>query len=1111
MTDEALRIARWLDELRQRWWLWSLLTRTGLAVAAGTLLLLIVLAVDQVLPYGPAVLWLLFVAWLVLATGPLAVALYRSLCERRSLEAAARRVEATFPEIDGELVGLLQLARADDAFSLTAVRALYRHVADQPLQQVTGQIPWRDRIRFGLATARDAAFSWLAASVCLLLLAVLCSASPGWSSSLTRIMVPWRFVPHEGTVKIVEVVPGDTVHLKGKPFQVRVRLAPVERTALPDGTLFLQLADGTKQQYALLAVGGQSPELLGTVPSLQQDARYYVQVHTTQSPRFRIRVTEPPEITGVEIEYRYPAYLGRPPERVRQSHGDLRAPQYTEALVRFHTTVPLRHGYLALNGNRVPGAVVGDARRALEARLWLVHDATYSVHVTNQADLANPSPRLHRIDVIEDRPPAVRLVRPVDGLELPEGGELELVVRARDDYGVTKLWCELKRAPVAGSAADDPPRTESAIVTLGRWHFDAQQKVTKTLRWRLPDRYTSGSELLVRAVTEDNRRVKLPGKEVKPQRSATAWIRVRVVSRQERSEQLARVVPDLKARLFAVLQTQLKARASAARARELAGSADYESVATTTAQLQHSVRVDTKTILDYLEKQERLAELAPLQRSLHTLHAGPMARAVRVAHGARTVRTPQARQTATGELMAIQDRIIAVLRELLQLARRAERQLLAEAERKQGGDLPTDPLEDKLRELRDKLNEFLRQQKKVIEASENLAKKPVEDFTEEDKKLLKELAAVEEDWARFMGETHSDLSRLPEQDFANPSLLEELVEIETELKMAADALTKKAVELAVPLEQLGAERAEEMTTNIEKWLPDTPDRERWMQEEPIDEMFKSAPMAELPGELDDLVGELMEEEEDLFEEMEDVSSSWADSLDKGAGWDTMDGPISNMSARGVTGNRLPNSNEIGGRSGEGRSGKSHGEFVSKEAVGKGGRKTPTRLTPDPYVEGQVEDKSKDPVGGATGGGKQSGVGGEGLEGPAPARPPEVLQRLAEKQAALRNKAEVICLQFQVTQFHRTDLEQLIELMAQVEADLRAGRVHAALRRREVVLKGLSELKAYAGGQLRVKSDRSGAAPAEVRKEMVNAFRKAAPPGWEDLTSRYFDKLTRSAQ
>ncbi len=57
--------------------------------------------------------------------------------------------------------------------------------------------------------------------------------------------------------------------------------------------------------------------------------------------------------------------------------------------------------------------------------------------------------------------------------------------------------------------------------------------------------------------------------------------------------------------------------------------------------------------------------------------------------------------------------------------------------------------------------------------------------------MLKGLAAAEDDWAKFMKELHSDLSKLPEQDFANSTMLKESVEIQTELKMAEDALFEK--------------------------------------------------------------------------------------------------------------------------------------------------------------------------------------------------------------------------------------------------------------------------------------------------------------------------------
>jgi len=244
--------------------------------------------------------------------------------------------------------------------------------------------------------------------------------------------------------------------------------------------------------------------------------------------------------------------------------------------------------------------------------------------------------------------------------------------------------------------------------------------------------------------------------------------------------------------------------------------------------------------------------------------------------------------------------------------------------------------------------------------------------------------------------------------------------------------------------------------------------------------------------------------------MEDVSSSAADSLDKGAGWDVLDGPISNMSAKGATGNQLPNTSEMSGRSGEGRQGKSSGEFVGDEAVGKGGRNTPSRLTPDPYVKGQIKDHSKDPTGGATGGGKESGQGGQGLEGPAP-KPRNMadMQRLAGKQAELRNRAEGINLQFQIMNFHRTDLKKLIEMMSQIEEDLRTGRYQNALRQRQVLLEGLRSTKQYVAGEFQVRQDASENLPSDIQKEILGSMSEPAPAGWEDLIRDYFRRLSET--
>ena len=126
--------------------------------------------------------------------------------------------------------------------------------------------------------------------------------------------------------------------------------------------------------------------------------------------------------------------------------------------------------------------------------------------------------------------------------------------------------------------------------------------------------------------------------------------------------------------------------------------------------------------------------------------------------------------------------------------------------------------------------------------------------------------------------------------------------MKVELATAKDALDVKATEIATPLEENALESAKELTTHLERWLQQQPDRVAWQMEEPVTQNDQH--MADLPKQLSDMVGELMDKEEDLTQEMESVASKYADSLDKGAGWDTMDGPMSNMSAQLFTGNQL---------------------------------------------------------------------------------------------------------------------------------------------------------------------------------------------------------------
>jgi len=1102
-----------LDAARQRWWLFTLLSTTVLAACVSFGLLLAMTAADAVARFSQNVLLGMSMAWLAVTAMLIALVARRLLRGQRSLEATARRVESAFPGTASSLINIVQLSEDRQSegrvFRTAAVNKAAAEIKHVRFADAARGLPRRRRFIHHMQIPRDLLESLF---LLLLLIAVsLCCRQwvPNWDCATARLLTPWRFVPSVGSVGEIKVTPGDVDVLIGASLEIAAKINNPD--GAPHKALLFVAPAGEKEAARAMAADGRHGRYTLTLSSITESLRYRVEIGDSQSGAYNVAVRQKPTMAEVEVTLHFPAYLDRADETFVQKHGDLEAPQYTVARLQVHPSVPIAKGHVNSGADRYTGRVERGGELLVVEKLPLLNDSTYTVHLFNGAGHTDPDPRVNRVDVIPDLAPTVQLVKPPRRSSAALGGEVPVTIRAGDDHGLGKLRLETK---IQAPGREEPSEhTREPPATIARQWTDLEGD-TAAVRHHLlkldPQDVRPGQTVLVRAVASDRRVLREWGLDLKPRETAGGWHSIQVIAPEEEAAARLEEIDELRAALWEMLQRQIRARVTAAtilRQQQLpertraaagvrAGQVDVQRAA-----------IELVKSIGSSEQEER----STIRRVLNSLALGDMLQAVRLCDALLKLTDPDAFNRPTTELVAAQDRIIDMLRRLLDVARQAQSDVLGEMASRPAGDLPDD-VRARLDELRDKLDEFLEQQQKVIEATENLAKTPVEDFSEMQEQLLAELAAVEDDWSRFLEEFHSDLSKLPEQDFANTSLLKELVEIYTEVEMAEGALLGKTCDMAVPLEQLGAEMAEELVANLERWLPETPDRERWSQEESLSDFGKEAPMAELPGELEDLVGELMEEEEDLFDEMEDVSSSAADSTDKDAGWDTTDGPISNMSAKGTTGNRLPNTSEIGGRSGEGRSGKSSGEFVGEEATGKGGRKTPSRLTPDPYTDGQIKDHGQDPAGGASGGGKESGQGGEGLEGPAPPSPGErQLRRLAGRQAALRNRAEGIDLQFQVTNFHHTDLEKMIELMAQVERDLRAGRYQNALRQRQVILDGLGNVKQYLDGEFEVRRDATSNLPTDVQKELLGSMRDPSPAGWEQLNRQYFERLNTGGE
>jgi hypothetical protein len=678
----------------------------------------------------------------------------------------------------------------------------------------------------------------------------------------------------------------------------------------------------------------------------------------------------------------------------------------------------------------------------------------------------------------KDMPPVLRFMNRQNNIEAGFGQSIPIYLNATDDYGIKALRIILTNQGRKGVYRQ----------------FDYQRaplsKVREALSLKLtPEMASVGTVLEISAEALDTR---TPGRTGTTESNLT--IHVVDLVKKARDEMNSSAYSSVYELLFKAMDKQqevrnwLSARAGRIRRWELSSLTNQQK--------------DIKNIVLSAASQadKRKKDFAARIRKLA---AGSAEKLISDSQGLTAFREKRKLEQEVNAVISSQSTLIQEIKALLGMlvaaesAEKEKQELLAEEKQEK-------EFFDKLKNVRDDLEKFMKEQKKIIADTEAIDKKAPEDWSDKEEKLLGDLAARELDWAKLFKAAFNDLSKLQNQDFSNSAMVDEFVEMYEELQKAGDALKKKKItEIATLAENTAMDSSVSVAANLDRWLTDNKDSIKWTAEENGE--APDIPLTDLPAELTDIIGDLIETEDDMGEDTQDSTNSFSYSSDEGMGWGVSDGNIDSMQAKGITGNILPNNNEVGGRSGEGRSGKSSGQFVEKTATGKGGRKTPTRLTQSPYEKGTVEDSSKDPQGGASGGGKQSGVGDEGLIGVTPDQDPDIKQRLAGNQGELRQRAEALLRQLGQRQLPTGDLREALNKMADLRR-LQSGGSEVEVKQ---LKKEISDALRNAKTALTLSVN---AAQEKVRRQKMQNFtvkhqqKEKVPEEYQDCVSGYFKAL-----
>jgi hypothetical protein len=164
---------------------------------------------------------------------------------------------------------------------------------------------------------------------------------------------------------------------------------------------------------------------------------YFVEANGVRSELYRLDVKDVPYVSRIDLQYRFPEYTGLAPEPIEDG-GDVAALRGTRVELRVSTTVPVAGGRLVVEGEP-PRPLERGADGTLAGAFEVAREAFYRIELPSADGTFQAGSPDYAIDVLEDQPPLIRVLKPGRDAQVTSIEEVFTEVEAEDDFGLTKL------------------------------------------------------------------------------------------------------------------------------------------------------------------------------------------------------------------------------------------------------------------------------------------------------------------------------------------------------------------------------------------------------------------------------------------------------------------------------------------------------------------------------------------------------------------------------------------------------------------------------------------------------------------------------------------------
>ncbi|MGQ0764040.1 MAG: DUF4175 family protein [Gemmatimonadota bacterium] len=420
-------LAAALTAVRRRWRIRNLAAGLALVVAAIALTVWSAAwAMESMRFSADSVRWARLAVGLVAAGAAVRWILF-PLLRRVADEQMAMYVEERVPSLDGALISAVEVGRqpADEAVRSSllttglitdAVRRISRSAEVEGLERS--------------ATTR----SFALAALLMAGLAGLIALGPSYLRQGARLLVtPWQDAAL-APVYSISVEPGDATVPRGSDVQINARLSGFASELVE---VAVRRGEDAEWERIAMGLGPDSTQFTARLFDVAENAEYYVESNGVRSAVSRLTVRNLPAVSGVDVDLRYPAYTGLPPEEIKDG-GDITALAGTRATITVRTTMGVKGARLVLDDSSTI-AMSLHSDTLLQTTIVVRRDGFYRVELEAADGSRIPGSVEYVVDALEDAEPSVSISKPGRDIRPSAVDEVFVEVNANDDYGVGRI------------------------------------------------------------------------------------------------------------------------------------------------------------------------------------------------------------------------------------------------------------------------------------------------------------------------------------------------------------------------------------------------------------------------------------------------------------------------------------------------------------------------------------------------------------------------------------------------------------------------------------------------------------------------------------------------